>query len=229
MKYKKKIGNDIHDAPNLLELNKQATMKQLVKKTFSLGRKISKHSFKKEKEAPDTLCFSLFYDALHRMKKGSQDAFFNEYFLLFIKEHGDLPTIPEIAPNEIHAWVRLCQHLDGHLDNKIQSKLKALLFLKDKLDSGHTEINNIKDLKKYLLAMNTLGFSGNKIMITATNEEAASNWSDEIKKHKFKPFFLIKPQKNPNANIKPYQLHSRIWRHILAVIEIITYYKIYKK
>lgn len=225
----KKIGSDIHGSPSLLELNKQVAMKQLVKKTFSLGKKVSKHTVDEGKQKPTAFCFSLFVDALQRMKKGSQDSFFDEQFLTFIKEHDNIPNIPEIAPNELHAWVRLCQHLDEHLDNKIQSKVKALLFVKEKLGHSQKEVTNIKDLKKVLLALNALGFSGSKITIKGNNEEVSTHWSDEIEKYNFKSIFAIVPRKMTSANIKPYQLHSRIWRYVLTVIELVTYYKLYKK
>ena len=225
----KKIGSNIDSSSYLLELNKQATMKQLVKKTFSLGKKISRHTIDKGQKKQTAFCFSLFIDALQRMKKGSQDSFFDKQFLTFIKEHSNIPNIPEVDPNEIHAWVRLCQHLDEHLDNKIQSKVNALLFLKEQLTNSRKEVTNIKDLKKVLLALHSLGFSGSKITIKGNNEEVSTHWSDEIKKNNFKPIFAIKPKKMTSVNIKPYQLHSRIWRHALAVIELITYYKLYEK
>lgn len=225
----KKIGSNINGSSCLLELNKQATMKQLVKKTFSLGKKVGKHTIGKEKQQPTTFFFSLFVDALQRMKKGSQDRFFDNQFLTFIKEHSNIPNIPEIAPNEIHAWVRLCQHLDKHLDNKIQSKVKALLFFKSKLANNQKEITNIKDLRKLLLALSVLGLSDSKISIKGSNETITSHWSDVINANNFIPIFSITEKKMTSVSIKPYQLHSRIWRHTLAVIELVTYYKLYKK
>ncbi|WP_166738834.1 site-specific integrase [Psychromonas algarum] len=225
----KKIGHNINGSPCLLDLNKQATMNQLVKKTFSLGKKVSRHTIDKGKRKPTTFCFSIFVDALQRMKKGSQDSFFDGQFLTFIKEHCNIPNIPEIAPYEIHAWVRLGQHLDEHLDKKIQSKVKALLFLKEKLANNKKEVTNIKDLKKVLHALNALGFSGCKISIKGNNKTITSHWSDVIKANDFIPIFSITEKKMTSVNIKPYQLHSRIWRHTLAVIELVTYYKLYKK
>ena len=161
------------------------------------------------------------------MKKGSDDSHFDQDFIQFIRENPAVPDIPALSKNEIPPWIRLCQHFDTHLDKKIQSKSTALLFLKEKLLNNDPQINNLKELKKYLTALTSLGIKDLTLQVNLSNKPIPTSWEDEVKKNKFSIFHQITAQENPSIRVKPHQLHWRIWRHIFVVIALVDYYKLY--
>ena len=174
---------------------------------------------------PDnSLCFSRFIQQLSLASQGLNDAQLAPWMIAFIEKTPVLTSPLILSTNQHIPWLRLSQYLDMRINDFTSIEVSALRQLQKKLKTN-MPINNIRELKRHLSALNTIDIDKNyPIAMSGKDSIQLSTWKDLIDKTD-RPYRITEgTSKSATAALRPYRLNWALWPILPEIIDLMLAY-----
>lgn len=171
------------------------------------------------------LAFSQFVFELDKLAKGGDDAHCHPAFIAWLRSAQTVPAAVVIKPNQIYAWMRLCQQVDlwgtwpvARLIRMRRRFVKVLRF------HQRTEITQYRELHCLLSVYSDLKLTSLSIKVSGKADSASAvHWQALIKRFGAQ-CIRQKDDGRTRAAVKPYRLHWPLWSEIRAIMAVLLDY-----